>query len=113
MDASAALTELFAVSTEVVEAVVTGPGGDVEASGARSRERAAALAGVGADLLSAAAGIRTGAPVEHVRVDLERGSVVALTDGTRRIVATTVARPTGALVAHDLRTALAHAGDGR
>jgi hypothetical protein len=48
--------------------------------------------------------------VEHVRVDLERGSVVALTDGTRRIVATTVARPTGALVAHDLRAALARAG---
>jgi hypothetical protein len=110
MDASAALTELLATSTEVVEAVVTGPAGDVEASRARSGERAAALAATGEELLSAAAGVRAGAPVEHVRVDLERGSVVALTDGTRRIVATTVARPTGALVAYDLRTVLVRAG---
>ena len=113
MDASAALTELLATSTEVVEAVVTGPAGDVEAARARSGERAAALAGTGAELLSAAAALCTGEPVEHVRVDLERGSVVALTDGTRRIVATTVARPTGALVAHDLRAALARAGGSR
>ena len=113
MDAAAALTELLAVSTEVVEAVVTGPAGDVEASRAPSQERAAALAGAGAELLSAADGIRAGGAVEHVRVDLGRGSLVALTDGTRRIVVTTVARPTGALVAHDLRTTLAHAGGAR
>jgi hypothetical protein len=113
MDPSAALTELLATSTEVVEAVVTGPAGDVEASRARSGERAAALAATGSELLSAAAGIRADASVEHVRVDLERGSVVALTDGTRRIVATTVARPTAALVAHDLRTMLARVGGAR
>ena len=113
MDPSAALKELLATSTDVVEAVVTGPAGDVEASRARSGERAAALAATGSELLSAAAGIRADAPVEHVRVDLERGSVVALTDGARLIVATTVARPTGALVAHDLRTVLARAGGAR
>jgi hypothetical protein len=113
MDVSVALTELLATSTEVVEVVVTGPAGKVEAARARSGERAAALAATGAELLSAAAGIRAGAPVEHVRVDLERGSVVALTDGKRRIVATTVARPTAALVAHDLRTALSRAGGAR
>jgi hypothetical protein len=110
MDASAALTELLAVSTDVVEAVVTGPSGGVEASRTRSEERAATLAGAGAELLSAAGALRMGEAAEHVCVDLERGSVVALTDGTRTIVATTVARPTGPLVVHDLRTALGHVG---
>jgi hypothetical protein len=113
MDANAALTELVATSTEVVEAVVTGPAGDVEASRARSEGRATMLAATGAELLSAANAFRAGDPVEHVRVDLARGSVVALTDGTRTIVATTVAGPTGALVAHDLRTVLARAGGSR
>jgi hypothetical protein len=106
MDASAALSELFGVSTQVVEAVVTRPGGDVEAARTASDERAAALAGAGAELLSTVRGIRADQPLERVQVDLERGSLVALTDGARAIVATTVAHPTDALVAHDLRTAL-------
>jgi hypothetical protein len=107
MDASAALSELFGLSTQVVEAVVTRPGGDVEAARTASDERAAALAEAGAELLSVGGGIRANEPVERVQVDLERGSLVAVTDGARAIVATTVAHPTDALVAHDLRTALA------
>ena len=106
MDASAALSELFGVSTQVVEAVVTGPGGDVEAARTSSDARAQALAGVGAEVLSRVAGMRAGEPVERVQVDLDGGSLVALTDGARTVVATTVARPTAALVAHDLRAAL-------
>ena len=112
MDASAALSELFGLSTQVVEAVVTRPGGDVEAARTSSPERAAALAGAGAELLSAVGEIRTDEPVERVQVDLERGSLVAVTNGTRAIVVTTVAHPTDALVAHDLRTALARIDGG-
>jgi hypothetical protein len=45
-----------------------------------------------------------------VQVDLGRGSLVAVTDGGRMIVATTVAGPTTALVALDLRTVLRRVG---
>jgi len=110
MDASAALSELFGLSTQVVEAVVTGPDGEVEAARTSSDGRARTLAEAAAELLSAGAGIRSGEPVERVQVDLPGGSLVALTDGTRTVVATTVAEPTAPLVAHDLRTTLAHAG---
>jgi predicted regulator of Ras-like GTPase activity (Roadblock/LC7/MglB family) len=106
MDASAALSELLEVSTQVVQVVVTGPTGEVEAARTPSDERARALAAAGAELLSGAGAIRPSEQVERVQVDLERGSVVASTDGTRAVVATTVAGPTAALVAHDLRTLL-------
>jgi hypothetical protein len=42
-----------------------------------------------------------------VHVDTDRGSLVAVTDGERTAVATTVAEPTVGLVAYDLRAALA------
>jgi predicted regulator of Ras-like GTPase activity (Roadblock/LC7/MglB family) len=107
MDASAALADLLGVSTEVVEAVVTGPSGLVEAARSPGGERTRLIADTGAELFSAASGIRAGEPLERVQIDLERGSLVAMTDGTRAIVATTVPEPTTALVAHDLRTTLA------
>jgi hypothetical protein len=114
MDATDALTELVCVSTQVVEAVVTGPSGAVEGARAASEPRAKALAEAGSELLSVAAEIRVAEAVERVQVDLHRGSLVALTDGTRAIVATTVAEPTTALVALDLRTALRRVrGEGR
>ena len=112
MDASDALTELVGVSTQVVEAVVTGPSGAVEASRTSSDAHARELADAAAELLSGAPGIRPGEPVERVQVDLARGSLVACTDGTRAIVATTVAEPTAALVALDLRTALRRVAEG-
>ena len=106
MDATAALTELVGVSTEVVEAVVTGPSGEIEAARTSSKARARELAEAGAELLVEAADIRAGEPIERVQVDLARGSLVACTDGARAIVATTVPEPTAALVALDLRTVL-------
>jgi predicted regulator of Ras-like GTPase activity (Roadblock/LC7/MglB family) len=114
MDASAALSELVGVSTQVVEAVIVGPDGAVEASRTAGEERASALAAHGAELLAAAGSIRAGGPaVERVHVDTERGSLVAFSDGQRTAVATTVADPTVGLVAYDLRAALARVrGDG-
>jgi predicted regulator of Ras-like GTPase activity (Roadblock/LC7/MglB family) len=113
MDADAALSELTGLSTQVVEVAIAGAGGAVEAAHGADDERAQALVSAGTALLAAAAALRPSAPpVERVHVDLERGSVVTLTDGERTIVATTVAEPTAGLVAFDLRTALRRLGEG-
>ena len=107
MDASTALEELVGLSTQIVEVVVATPEGVIEAAHAAGEERAQALAAAGAELFAAAATIRPSSQaVERVHVDLERGSVVACTDGERSIVATTIAEPTAGLVAYDLRMAL-------
>ncbi len=107
MDATAALSELLELSTQVVEAVVSGADGAIEASRTADGGRAEALAAAGAGLLSEATSIRAGQQVERVHVDLDRGSLVAVTDGERTVTATTVAEPTVGLVAYDLRAALA------
>jgi hypothetical protein len=106
MDSSAALAELFGVSTQVVEAVVLDAAGAVEASRSAGEARTRALAESGAGLLATAGHVRPAERVERVQVDLARGSLVVATDGERTLVATTVARPTDALVAHDLREVL-------
>ncbi len=112
MDASTALGELVDVSTQVVEAVVVDAAGGVEAARAADGARAQALAETGAQLVSEAARLRPAELVERVQVDLDRGSLVVASDGTRTIVATTVPRPTEALVAHDLRAVLRRVGEG-
>jgi predicted regulator of Ras-like GTPase activity (Roadblock/LC7/MglB family) len=112
MDASAALSQLVALSTQVVEAVVTTPDGAVEAARAAEDERARRLAAAGADLLAQASSLRPESAVERVHVDLERGSLVAVSDGRRTIVATTVPEPTAGLVAFDLRTTLRRIAEG-
>jgi predicted regulator of Ras-like GTPase activity (Roadblock/LC7/MglB family) len=106
MDASAALTELVGLSTQVVEAVIAGPDGAVEAAHTASDARARALAATAVKLLSEVGDLHAPVPVERVQVDLERGSVFVVRDLERTIVAATVAEPVGGLVAHDLRTAL-------
>jgi predicted regulator of Ras-like GTPase activity (Roadblock/LC7/MglB family) len=111
MDAPDALSELFALSTQVVEAVIAGADGEVLAARTADDTRAAALAASGAELLAAAALLRAGGPpVERVHVDLEGGSLAVVGDGVRAIVATTVAEPTAGLLAYDLRSALAALG---
>lgn len=112
MDASAALSELVALSTQVVEAVVVGPDGAVEAAHTARGARAAELAAAGTSLLAEAAALRASAPeVERVQVDLARGSLVALRGAARAIVVTTVPEPTAGLVAFDLRAALRRIGE--
>ena len=106
MDASAALSELLALSTQVVEAVVTRPDGTVEAARPMEDARARGLAAAGTELLAEASSLRPEVAVERVHVDLGRGSLVAVSDGARTIVARTVPDPTAGLVAFDLRTAL-------
>ena len=112
MDASSALTELVGLSTQIVEVVIVGHDGDVEAAHPASDARARELASAGEATLHAAADVRPEGPaVERIHVDLERGSLVVVRDDVRTIVATTVAEPTAGLVAYDLREALRRAGD--
>jgi len=106
MDASAALSELVELSTQVVEVVIAGAGGEVEAARTSGDDRARLLASVGEALVREAAAVRPGDAVERVHVDLERGSVVVVSDGSRSVTATTVPEPTAGLVAFDLRTVL-------
>jgi hypothetical protein len=114
MDAPAALSKLVEVSTEVVEAVVVDASGSIVAARCAGDERARALAEGGLELLSTAGRLRPAEPVERVQVDLARGSVVVATDGERTVAATTVASPSSALVAHDLRAVLRRlGGEGR
>ena len=109
MDVTAAVSELIGRSTQVVEVVIAGTDGSVEASQAASNARATELARAGFALVAEAGAIRPGASVERVHVDLARGSLVVVRDAERTIVATTVAEPTAGLVAHDLRAALRRA----
>ena len=113
MDATAALSELLALSTQVVEVVIDGADGAIEAVHTASEERGRSLAAAGASLLAEAATLRRSGPeVERVQVDLDRGSLVAVRGGGRTIVATTVPEPTAGLVAFDLRTALRRVAEG-
>lgn len=109
MDASAALSELVELSTQVVEVVIGGPDGSVTAARTSGDARSLALAAVGGELVQAASGLRAAGEVERVHVDTERGAVVVVRDGASTITATTVPEPTLGLVAYDLRTALRRA----
>ena len=113
MEASAALSELVELSTQVVEVVIAGPDGAVEAARTAGDDRARELASAGEALLAGAGAVRQGEAVERVHVELERGAVVVVREGGRSITATTVPEPTAGLVVFDLRTALRRvAGDG-
>ncbi len=112
MDASAALSELVGLSTQVVEVVISRAGGEVEAARTSDDDRARDLAKAGHALLSEAAAVRPGETVERVHVELERGGLVVVRDDERSITATTVSEPTAGLVAFDLRTALRRVAGG-
>jgi predicted regulator of Ras-like GTPase activity (Roadblock/LC7/MglB family) len=112
MDASAALSELVGLSTQVVEVVIAGAGGDVEAARTSGDDRVRELAAAGEALLAEAAAVRPGETVERVHVELERGALFVVRDDRRTITATTVPEPTAGLVAFDLRTALRRVAGG-
>jgi predicted regulator of Ras-like GTPase activity (Roadblock/LC7/MglB family) len=112
MDVAAALAELEELSTQVVEAVVLGQDGTVAGATGCGPDRASALAARGAELLEAARDVRPGGPaVTRVDVTLESGSVFAVREHDRTIVATTGPEPTAGLVVYDLRTVLRRASE--
>lgn len=99
------LAELLRVSTQVVDAVVTGPAG-VEASSVSDAGRAQLLAAVAAEALAAAGEVRPGSAVTRIEVTLAGGSLFVAADGARVVVATTVPEPAAGLVARDLQATL-------
>jgi len=107
MDPATALAELRGLSTQVVEALIVGADGTIEAYSTATLVRAEALAAAGSELLGAAAEVRTGAELPtRVEVQLPEGGLFAVRESGRTLVATTVAEPTAALVVYDLRAAL-------
>lgn len=112
MDADAALAELLELSSQVEAAAILAPDGSVEASTLADAPRAERIARCGRDLLDAAVGVRADGPdVNRVEVALAGGSVFAVRESGRTIVATTVPEPTSGLVLYDLRTALRRLGE--
>lgn len=107
MDAQAALAELLELSSQVEAAAIVAPDGAVEASTVTDGARARRLARAGRELLAVAAEVRPEGPaVNRVQVAYPDGSVFAVREGVRTIVAVTVEEPTAGLVIYDLRTAL-------
>jgi hypothetical protein len=97
----------------VLAAAILGPEAAVEASTLADAARTERLARCGGELLAAAADTRPGGPaVNRVEVALPAGSVFAVREDGRTIVATTVPRPTSGLVLYDLRTALRRLQEG-
>ena len=105
MDPTEALAELTTLSSQIEEAAILGESGFVLAS-TGSPERGEQLARVAADLIAAAADVRTGAEITRVEVRQPSGSVFVVVEAGRTAVATTVPEPTAGLVLYDLRTSL-------
>lgn len=108
MDPASALADLIEISSQVDAAVVLDPEGSVLASTLDDAARSERLGRAGAALLAAgdestATGARS---LTQLEVALREGSVFAVREEGRSIVATTSAEPTSGLVFYDLKTCL-------
>ena len=84
-------------------------GGAVAGSTLADRSAAVELARGAADLLQRAGGFRTEGRVTQLEAATDAGSVFVVSDGERRIAATTGPQPTVGLVFYDLKSALRNA----
>jgi len=106
MDAAQALADLTEISSQVEAAVLFDESGEVAASTLPGGEGAAALASAAGELLARASELGDGAEVAQVEASTPNGSVFVVSDGSRRIAATTAADPTTGLVFYDLKSCL-------
>jgi len=107
VDATAALADLTEISSQIEAAVVVASDGSVLAATTDDAARSERIARTGTALLDAAAErLGAGRSVTQVEAVLRSGSVFALRDGERGIVATTTPSPTSGLVFYDLKTCL-------
>jgi len=106
MDAAQALADLTEISSQVEAAVLFDESGQVAASTLSGDEGAAALASAAGELLARASELGDGAEVTQVEASTPNGSVFVVSDGSRRIAATTAADPTTGLVFYDLKSCL-------
>jgi hypothetical protein len=107
VDAADALADLLEISSHIEAAVLFEPDGAVTTSTLPNEPAAAALARAGADVIAAAASLRSSGPeVTRVEAAFSGGSLFVVRDGERLVAATTVPDPPSALVLYDLRTLL-------
>jgi predicted regulator of Ras-like GTPase activity (Roadblock/LC7/MglB family) len=110
MDATQALADLTEISSQVEAAVLFDESGEVAASTLPADQDAAALAHAAGELLARARELGDGGEVTQVEASTPNGSVFVVSDGARRIAATTAADPTTGLVFYDLKSCLRDSG---
>jgi predicted regulator of Ras-like GTPase activity (Roadblock/LC7/MglB family) len=106
MDAAQALADLTEISSQVEAAVLFDATGEVAGSTLPGDQDAAALARAGGELLARARELGDGGEVTQIEASTPNGSVFVVSDGSRRIAATTAADPTTGLVFYDLKSCL-------
>ena len=109
MDAAQALADLTEISSQIEAAVLFDEGGAVKGSTLGDSAAAADLARGAADLLQRAGAFRAEGAVTQLEAATDTGSVFVVSDGIRRIAATTGPQPTVGLVFYDLKSALRNA----
>jgi hypothetical protein len=106
MDAAQALADLTEISSQIEAAVLFDESGGVEGSTLSDEASARSLAEAGSRLLERAVGFRHEGAVTQLEAATASGSVFVVSDGKRRIVATTGPAPTVGLVFYDLKSCL-------
>jgi len=104
MDAAQALADLTEISSQVEAAVLFDETGKV-AGATLADDRAAVLARAAGELLERASALGSG-DITQVEASTPDGSVFVVSEGPRRIAATTAPDPTTGLVFYDLKSAL-------
>jgi len=104
MDAAQALADLTEISSQVEAAVLFDEAGEIAGS-TLAGEGAAALARAAEKLLERASALGAG-DIAQVEASTPDGSVFVVSEGRRRIAATTGPDPTTGLVFYDLKSAL-------
>ena len=109
MDAAQALADLTEISSQIEAAVLFDEQGAVQGSTLADGAAAVDLARGAVDLLQRAGGFRSEGRVTQLEAATDSGSVFVVSDGDRRIAATTGPQPTVGLVFYDLKSALRNA----
>jgi len=112
MDVAGALERLLQDSAQIERAVVLDADGSVLGSTLPDEQAGERLASAARDLAATAGELHASADeVTRVEVELATGGLFVLREGGRTIVGVTGPRPTGGLVAYDLRTCLHAIGE--
>ncbi|HZQ81242.1 MAG TPA: hypothetical protein VFB25_04625 [Gaiellaceae bacterium] len=99
MDAARALADLTEISSQIREAALVGPDGQLVAGSER-------VARAAQELLEAARGVRSEGSLTQAEASTASGSLFVVRDGDRMVAATTGPEPTVGLVFYDLKTCL-------
>jgi predicted regulator of Ras-like GTPase activity (Roadblock/LC7/MglB family) len=109
VDAAQALADLTEISSQIEAAVLFDEQSAIQGSTLADEAAAAELARGAADLLERAGRFRSEGRITQLEAATDTGSVFVVSDGGRRIAATTGPQPTVGLVFYDLKSALRNA----